>query len=295
MSKETRRNLILDGALTLAFLISFKPFVTGLAVHEWLGLAIGAAIAAHAWLHRRWIGGVSRRLACPLPGRTRLCFVLDAALLLAFGFLIASGLWISQAVLPLLGVRTAPSLTLATAHRLSAYATLGLVAVKLALHGRWIQKALRPRRRAVPAEAGAPTSPRVTRLSRRRLLAAGGGALCALALLGWTVRRASRATGEQGEAEEPAAPPELAPQSTAVAAPEPTAGLPKTAAPADLATATAPQEAPAATAAATPAPTEQPLAQTRCPYGLVNDPYPGRCRRYVDSDGSGYCDLSESA
>ena len=32
---------------------------------------------------------------------------------------------------------------------------------------------------------------------------------------------------------------------------------------------------------------------TRCPKGLVNDPYPGKCRRYIDKDGSGYCDLSE--
>jgi len=37
------------------------------------------------------------------------------------------------------------------------------------------------------------------------------------------------------------------------------------------------------------------LVSTRCPYGLVNDPYPGRCRRYVDANGNGYCDYSEIA
>ncbi len=30
-----------------------------------------------------------------------------------------------------------------------------------------------------------------------------------------------------------------------------------------------------------------------CPFGLVNDPYPGRCRRYVDKNRNGICDLSE--
>lgn len=30
-----------------------------------------------------------------------------------------------------------------------------------------------------------------------------------------------------------------------------------------------------------------------CPFGLVNDRYPGRCRRYVDRNGNGFCDLSE--
>jgi hypothetical protein len=34
---------------------------------------------------------------------------------------------------------------------------------------------------------------------------------------------------------------------------------------------------------------------TRCPKGLVNDPYPGSCHHYIDRDGSGYCDLSETA
>ena len=32
---------------------------------------------------------------------------------------------------------------------------------------------------------------------------------------------------------------------------------------------------------------------TRCPKGLVNDPYPGKCRRYIDENDNGYCDLSE--
>ncbi len=34
--------------------------------------------------------------------------------------------------------------------------------------------------------------------------------------------------------------------------------------------------------------------RTACPFGLVNDPYPGACRRYVDRDGNGICDLSET-
>jgi hypothetical protein len=29
-----------------------------------------------------------------------------------------------------------------------------------------------------------------------------------------------------------------------------------------------------------------------CPFGLINDPYPGRCRHYVDSNGDGICDYS---
>lgn len=31
-----------------------------------------------------------------------------------------------------------------------------------------------------------------------------------------------------------------------------------------------------------------------CPYGLVNDPYPGQCPRYIDVNGDGICDLSQT-
>ena len=36
------------------------------------------------------------------------------------------------------------------------------------------------------------------------------------------------------------------------------------------------------------------LAWDNCPKGLVNDAYPGACRRYVDTNGDSICDLSQS-
>lgn len=41
----------------------------------------------------------------------------------------------------------------------------------------------------------------------------------------------------------------------------------------------------------TPAPTQQ-LGGVACPRGVVNDPFPGRCRHYTDNDGDGFCDYS---
>jgi hypothetical protein len=31
-----------------------------------------------------------------------------------------------------------------------------------------------------------------------------------------------------------------------------------------------------------------------CPYGMVNCSYPGQCGRYIDADGDGLCDLSQT-
>lgn len=36
-------------------------------------------------------------------------------------------------------------------------------------------------------------------------------------------------------------------------------------------------------------------AWDNCPLGLENDPYPGECNRYIDTDGDGICDLSQPA
>lgn len=33
--------------------------------------------------------------------------------------------------------------------------------------------------------------------------------------------------------------------------------------------------------------------QVECNRGIVNDPYPGLCHDYIDSDGNSICDLSE--
>ncbi len=57
------------------------------------------------------------------------------------------------------------------------------------------------------------------------------------------------------------------------------------------ATPVVPVATPAAKATATPA--AQQALGVACPRGLLNDPYPGHCRAYVDRNGNGYCDLSE--
>ena len=35
------------------------------------------------------------------------------------------------------------------------------------------------------------------------------------------------------------------------------------------------------------------LGGTGCKFGLVNDPWPGECRDYIDRNGNGICDYSE--
>lgn len=47
------------------------------------------------------------------------------------------------------------------------------------------------------------------------------------------------------------------------------------------------------TATATLTATTEMTGAVACPFGQVNDPYPGQCKRYVDTNDNGICDLSE--
>ncbi len=37
------------------------------------------------------------------------------------------------------------------------------------------------------------------------------------------------------------------------------------------------------------------IAWDNCPFGEINDTYPGNCGRYIDTDNDGICDLSQPA
>jgi len=60
--------------------------------------------------------------------------------------------------------------------------------------------------------------------------------------------------------------------------------------PAEPDTATTDAPSPMAAPTATPATKKVAVA---CPFGQVNDKYPGRCGRYVDRNGNHICDLSK--
>jgi hypothetical protein len=281
---RTRFNLYLDVALAAAFLVSLKPFVTGMAFHEWLGLVIGVVLVVHAAVHRQWIVGITKQLFRKLPVKTRVYYALDAALLVAFATIIGSGVMMSTAVLPLLGVQGVVSLTVAQIHSWASYLTLALLGMKLVLHWTWIKNAIRRYVTGIPvaqkpafqsaALALVPVTSENTAkiISRRRFLLIGCSAV-GIALL-------ARVNKDQQVQGDPVATP------TGVLSDDIASAAVDT--PAVIAEPTAVPTAVPTTAAAS-----QRVA-TRCPRGLVNDPYPGRCRHYVDKNGNGICDLSET-
>jgi len=129
-TNPTKVNLFLDAAIFVAFLLALDPRLTGIAIHEWLGLAGAAAVVVHLLLHWEWIVGVTRRFLGRTSGAARLNYVVDVLFFIDLVVISLSGLMVSQALLPLLGL-AAPG------------GTFWLVAVHAALHWKWIVNAVR--------------------------------------------------------------------------------------------------------------------------------------------------------
>jgi hypothetical protein len=140
---RTTINLLLDLTLAIAFLVSFRPVLTGLAIHEWLGLALGGALIGHLLLHWRWATGVTRKWLSKLPFKARVYTLIDASLLVGFLTIIGSGVAMSGAVLPLLGLTGSTGSAWFVMHKGSSMLTLGLVGIKLVLHRTWFAAAVK--------------------------------------------------------------------------------------------------------------------------------------------------------
>jgi hypothetical protein len=125
-------------SLLVGFTLDYSFNFTGLAIHEWIGLGFGIALLGHVTLHWDWVLRTSRRLFSQLPGRERIRWLVDLALMLVMTLCVASGVLISRSALPALGV-TPPAGSFWTGlHSTSADVTVALVGLHVALSWRWI-------------------------------------------------------------------------------------------------------------------------------------------------------------
>ncbi|MBV9786702.1 MAG: DUF4405 domain-containing protein [Chloroflexi bacterium] len=133
-------NLVIDLAIFVAFLIAMSPHFSGIAVHEWLSIAFGAAIIAHLLLHWEWIVGITRSFFKKARWSARSNYVLNVLLFIDITIVIFTGLMISEDALPLFGIQTIRGGIWHGLHSFSADLSLVLVGLHIALHWEWIVK-----------------------------------------------------------------------------------------------------------------------------------------------------------
>ena len=291
-------------ALLVSFVLTYFIDLTGLELHQVLGIAAAGILTVHVITHWTWITSVSRRIFKKVSGRVRLYYLLDGLLLLAFFIITITGVIIST----WLDIFLSDYMLLRSIHIISSIAGLLLLIVKMGLHWKFFANILKPFRFPIrkPPVPAAHTASVYTRRDALKTI----GVISALGVFGLfkatsalTLPKAAPLPDPKIETIESDA---AIPTSTPMGMEEP---LPQLAQAEDgkrrgKRRGSTSQEN---SIQSTPAPPQQPTPEAipgeqteaiqpaeqcviRCDKGCA---FPGSCRRYIDENQNQLCDLGE--
>ncbi|WP_129629005.1 DUF4405 domain-containing protein [Candidatus Oscillochloris fontis] len=294
---------ITDAILLVGYCVAVWLDLTGLELHQWLGVGVVLLAGYHMLTHMDWVSAVTRRLFSKTNPRVRLYYLINVLMLGSFAAIGITGILIST----WLNLTLESMALLIAIHKWTAYLTLAVVGIKLALHWRWIVN-VAGKLVATPAARQPATAEVVGRTYTRRevLKLMGVAALSSVAGVG-VLGKALNALQMQDT--EVASAAESLATSTATSAPAVPTAVPVVAAPASVASevpvVAVPTEVPTAVPVVA-APTAVPVVAVPTAVPVVAAPvacrtcrrrkhcaYPGDCRDYVDTNGNGRCDLGE--
>jgi hypothetical protein len=136
--KMNKTNLFIDIGIFAAFLIADQPALTGVPLHEWFSVAFAATIIVHLLLHWKWIVTVGLRFFQNLFHTSRLKFVVDSLLFVAFNLLMMTGLMISRSFLVFFGIQSVRNQVWTTLHATSASMMLIMTGLHFTLSWNWV-------------------------------------------------------------------------------------------------------------------------------------------------------------
>ncbi len=138
--RRTKFDFWLDIVLLVAMTLDYSFRFTGLAIHEWIGVAFVVLLPVHLTQHWDWTVRTTRRLWSRRRSSNReaLRWLVDLLLLPSLVLCVASGLLVSRSALPAIGLRPGSDGFWNGLHSTSADASLFLVAFHVALNWRWV-------------------------------------------------------------------------------------------------------------------------------------------------------------
>lgn len=143
-----RPRLVVDVFLGVGFLLLMSPVLTGLPLHEWLGLGLLALVLVHLLAQWDWTHASTRQFVRRLSGRLRFTYLLNWMLFVSLCVAMLSGIMISEVALPALGLGSLrPAGPAAGAwrmvHTLSANGLIVVAGIHVGLNWRWVLGAVR--------------------------------------------------------------------------------------------------------------------------------------------------------
>ncbi len=269
MNAKNRLKWLVNGILFVGFLITYFLDLTGLPIHQWLGLIVGAVVLLHLLNHWPWVKAVTQRFFKSSTSTSRLNYLMDAFLAAGIVVIIATGLVIST----WFGVTGSTFEVWRFFHVLISISTLVILLVKLLLHWKCIAGTVRQlfhRKPAVQLQGVTSLQCENTSLiSRREALRTVGAISLAGAIVLVKAMTSLKIPGLEDQTDS------LIQSSDDY--------------PASVTSNQTIQSAPNATSIPSTDPSTN-NCSVRCPNGCS---YPGRCRRYTDGNNNGRCDLGE--
>jgi hypothetical protein len=135
---STKKKLTLDLTMFGAFLVISNPHLTGITVHEWLGVSLIGALITHLLFNWDWIVNVGRTFFKKLWHQSRLNFVVDTLFFIVMTGTLFSGLLISESVLATFGIQLDVSRSWRSIHVMMSNASVILLGIHFALHLKWV-------------------------------------------------------------------------------------------------------------------------------------------------------------
>lgn len=140
---RTRFLLVLDLVLFVSLVLSLEPRFEGLALHEWLGLALIPPIVLHILCGWQWITTTFQRLGAQGAWRLRANALINTLLFIAFVVTVFSGAMTSFIALPSLGLAPGNFEGWRQLHNQCEYWLEILAALHVAMNWGWIVGAVR--------------------------------------------------------------------------------------------------------------------------------------------------------
>ena len=142
MNIKTPIKIVLDLIMAVMYLLLLDAHGTGLVFHEIAGLSFLVLMMAHILLNWAWVKNVTKNLIKrKSKSKPKLIYVLNMALLLGISTITITGILISKVIFP--SGSTGDQFLLIATHKWVSYAWLGLFALHIALHRKYILVSMR--------------------------------------------------------------------------------------------------------------------------------------------------------
>lgn len=134
MNKTLTSKWFVDVSLFAGFLIAFSLDLTGLELHQWIGVAVSVLAVYHLVTHWTWVSTVTERFFGKASARARLYYLINASIFTGFFIIGLTGLVISS----WLNLSLTNYDLWLTVHIQTSIVALILTILKIGLHWRWV-------------------------------------------------------------------------------------------------------------------------------------------------------------